>query len=285
MDCDQTENQPDPSDERSNSSLKDNSETRLEHTDGMPLLLSDKEVHSYPHHDDNDDDTDENENNDLTNESLSITQHVPSDIVDDDVDDLVAQAEQILQDAELDSGTETDGSETDADKETATGAHIYLSATEVINYHPDEIYIESEEDGTENINESIFEPKSEQLKEQDYDSATNCDETVDDSDKCWCNSLRNLDLTIPDEVGVDWLFNLSLVTIPEHMKQSVPNIISDMQEKIGIEDPQEEFKLLRNVPLTDECTTATLPNNRPKNRFRNVLPCKSQLPYLAIITN
>lgn len=29
---------------------------------------------------------------------------------------------------------------------------------------------------------------------------------------------------------------------------------------------------MRNVPLTDDCNTATLSNNRLKNRFRNVLP-------------
>ena len=34
------------------------------------------------------------------------------------------------------------------------------------------------------------------------------------------------------------------------------------------------FKELRQVKSTDECTVARLPENRDKNRFRNILPCE-----------
>lgn len=273
LESDNSEKQPGIGTERQESNLGQNSENEK---------LSRKNSESDSDHCEEDGvDEEDSDNSDLNNTSLSITKHVPSDIVDDSVDDLVAQAELILKDACIDSSTESEFSEVDGtNKETTRNAHKYLSASEMIDYHQDKVYIESEEDGIENYVDNKNESKLKQDSKHCDVNGEHCDINNslivdrDDSDKCWCNSLRTLDLTVPDEVTVDWLFNLSLVTIPEQMRSSIPNIISDMQEKIEIDDPQEEFKQLKNVPITDDCTIATLPNNRLKNRFRNVLPCK-----------
>ena len=268
LDSDKIENQAKSGMSRSNSEQQ----TELENSEKEIKSVSEKDNEVF-------ESETESEISDLNNTSLSITKHVPSDIVDDSVDELVAQAEQILKDANIDTLTESEVSDTDgADRETAKTAHKYLSAAEVIDLHQDKVFIESEEEnGMENVAESETESKSEQYNNEGEKRLSEANTNMigeDDSDKYWCSSLRTLDLTVPDEVTVDWLFNLSLVTVPEPMKSSVPNIIADMQEKIEIDDPQEEFKQLRNVPLTDDCNTATLTNNRLKNRFRNVLPCK-----------
>lgn len=54
--------------------------------------------------------------------------------------------------------------------------------------------------------------------------------------------------------------------------KSLKNVISDLQKKIDKLDPEEEFKMLRQVKAVDSCEVARKVENRDKNRFRNVLP-------------
>ena len=110
-------------------------------------------------------------------------------------------------------------------------------------------------------------------KEEQHDSDE--EETEEEmSVRCWCDGLRKLDMVVPDEVTPDWLYGLSVATIPEDVKGSIPGLISELQEKIELDEPQDEFRVLRTMKPTDACSDAVLPHNRDKNRFRNVLPCK-----------
>ena len=225
--------------------------------------------------------SDDEEYSYLEDTSLSISKHVPSDTGDEGVDDIVAQAEAYLQIKHSDKpkksaednndNTEHSDIESDAEapplpeKKTSTSAHKYLSANEVITYEPDVIRLESEDGEADNKD----------MSEDIIGDTRDCDKV--NKSKCWKDRLRTLDIEVPEEVTDYWLNRLSLATIHNDIKASIPNIIEDLQERIAINDPQEEFKQLRNVPITDECETATLQKNKVKNRFRNVLPCKYPL--------
>ena len=102
--------------------------------------------------------------------------------------------------------------------------------------------------------------------------------------RCWCDGLRKLDMVVPDEVTPDWLYGLSVATIPEDVKGSIPGLISELQEKIELDEPQDEFRVLRTMKPTDACSDAVLPHNRDKNRFRNVLPCKFSGSCMSHVT-
>ncbi|XP_038059933.1 tyrosine-protein phosphatase non-receptor type 20-like [Patiria miniata] len=54
--------------------------------------------------------------------------------------------------------------------------------------------------------------------------------------------------------------------------RSLRNAITALQKQIDKQDPVEEFKVLRNVKLTDNCEEAKKAVNKDKNRYRNVLP-------------
>ena len=43
------------------------------------------------------------------------------------------------------------------------------------------------------------------------------------------------------------------------------------------------FQSLRHAKLTDNCNEARRPENKQKNRYRNVLPCKYMKRYLLFI--
>lgn len=210
---------------------------------------------------------DEDNISELEDTSLSLTKHVPSDIGDDGVDDIVAQAEAFLEsvdkqlaDENVDSGEDSEAPPLPV-KHSTKSAHKYLSASESITYEPEEISVDSEE--------------SDHLTKED------CDETEEywevDKEKCWSDNLRGIDIEVPEDITDDWLNSLPLATVPEDAKSSIPSLVEELQEKISIKDPQEEFKQQRNVPITDECSTALLQQNRAKNRFRNVLPCKLKI--------
>ncbi|KAJ8311229.1 hypothetical protein KUTeg_011219 [Tegillarca granosa] len=68
------------------------------------------------------------------------------------------------------------------------------------------------------------------------------------------------------------MFSLPLVSIQDEHRPSIPNLIDQLQNKIEMDDPVEEYKELRHIKPTDNCDTAKLPENKVKNRFRNVLP-------------
>ena len=279
------------------------------------------------------------ENSEVQNESsLSLTKHLPGDIDDDNVEDLVREAERTLEDAKSELESDIVDKEIKSTEAIALEdrSHRYLRAAETIDYHHDEIDIEAdeqtdlldeEEDSSKVSLEQHFEQDvenasdddvkeqedyddyeddnsddnetNEQNKESDIESSMNesdqknwddqngasdiddnndnnedNDSEGDAGDKCWCDSLRKLDIEVPDEVTSDWLYSLSLATIPEEVKSSIPGLIAELQEKMEVDEPQEEFKQLRTLEPTDECTAANLLHNRDKNRFRNVLPCK-----------
>ncbi|KAL4240657.1 Protein tyrosine phosphatase [Mactra antiquata] len=214
----------------------------------------------------------ETEAEDETCDNTNINdKHLVGNIVDEDVEHLVSEAERILKDAndELSEDSEIDteklGAMQEDHKKLVKHSHKYLSATEVIDFEPDEIRLDSDDDNDDDPFEDVSEGA---------DKNNSCDTSIVeyDSSKSWCDNLRTLSIEVPEEVTREWLYDLSLVTIPEDRKRLIPDIIARLQEKIEIDDPQEEFKQLRNVPLTDECDIAMTSANRLKNRFRNVLP-------------
>ena len=121
--------------------------------------------------------------------------------------------------------------------------------------------------------------------ENDEQHESDEEETEEEmSVRCWCDGLRKLDMVVPDEVTPDWLYGLSVATIPEDVKGSIPGLISELQEKIELDEPQDEFRVLRTMKPTDACCDAVLPHNRDKNRFRNVLPCKFSGSCMSHVT-
>ena len=136
------------------------------------------------------------------------------------------------------------------------------------------------DDGDDNVNERADmgeenERANDENNENEDQHESDEEETEEEmSVRCWCDGLRKLDMMVPDEVTPDWLYGLSVATIPEDVKGSIPGLISELQEKIELDEPQDEFRVLRTMKPTDACCDAVLPHNRDKNRFRNVLPCK-----------
>ncbi|KAH3747177.1 hypothetical protein DPMN_181598 [Dreissena polymorpha] len=184
------------------------------------------------------------------------------------------------------------------EKRVSNSSHKFLAGTNVISPKPDEISVESGSDSldedVENDDDEEFEKLNEDMMNDDDDdfeklilgdrsSESGDDDEEDeynatyamkrfDSSKCWCNNLRTLVMEVPEEITEEWLYTLSLVTVPVGYRAQIPGLVSALQERITLEDPQEEYRQLRDVPLTDMCEAATLIHNRPKNRFRNVLP-------------
>ena len=129
-------------------------------------------------------------------------------------------------------------------------------------------------EGYQNVSEIENVNNDDGSENNDASKVVEDNDDEDISTQCWSDSLRRLDIPIPDEVTSDWLYELLLATVPEEVKSSIPGLIAELQDKIEIDDPQEEFKQLRTVKPTDDCTAANLVYNRDRNRFRNVLPCK-----------
>lgn len=298
-------------------------------------------------------DTDSQQSDNEDESSLSLTKHLPEDIEDDNVEDLVRAAEKTLDDAEtiLESDIE---SKSDPSNQAEIHSKLkvndepvhshkalrYLRAAETIEYQHDELDLEADDEHTDQLEDDEDSSKitSEQysehdnenvsdddVKDEDYEgdfdndgsgneleenderseqnvsdsenvdtnngiedneNDTEYDEEGDEADaslRCWCDSLRKLNIQVPDEVTLEWLYELSLVTIPDEVKSSIPGLIAELQEKLEVDDPQEEFKLLRTVEPTDDCTAANLAYNRDKNRFRNVLPCKFSYICTALL--
>ena len=201
--------------------------------------------------------------------SLSITKYIPDDINDTGVDDLVAEAERILHENDVNTDQNTDefdSSDDDIDdvsddsnhcekmEETSTASHKYLGTSEVIDYTPDKIDLETENsDSLPRSDPEIQEQKS--------------------TKEIISKELRSLDIEVPEEVTHDWLSSVPLVTICKEYQPCIPDIVAELKRKVDIGDPHQEFRQLRIVPDADECTDASLQHNKPKNRFRNVLPC------------
>ena len=60
---------------------------------------------------------------------------------------------------------------------------------------------------------------------------------------------------------------------------SLENVITNLLTKIANDDVQEEFKQLKTLKPIDNSEVAKQPQNKTKNRFRNVLPCKFSIAY------
>ena len=68
-----------------------------------------------------------------------------------------------------------------------------------------------------------------------------------------------------------------MVTTPArglYTDSSLEGVITELLTRIANDDTYEEFKQLRSLKPTDGCDTGKAKENKPKNRFRNVLPCK-----------
>lgn len=55
---------------------------------------------------------------------------------------------------------------------------------------------------------------------------------------------------------------------------SLESVITQLLAKIANDETSEEFKQLRALKPTDNCEAARRKENKIKNRFRNVVPCK-----------
>ena len=212
------------------------------------------------------------------------------DELDPEADSEIIDQVQDVNDGYLSDGTSNHDSEQNEDHDSDVDGKEQVEYDEDFDDIDDDEEVFGENQETENYEqEHVLEDDQNVIEDETAEEIRNDatenngasnnvdDDNVDDDEdisaQCWCDSLRRLDIPIPDEVTSDWLFELSLATIPEEVKPSIPGLIAELQEKIEIEDPQEEFKQLRGVKPTDACSAANLVYNRDKNRFRNVLPC------------
>ncbi|KAK3091931.1 hypothetical protein FSP39_023798 [Pinctada imbricata] len=85
-------------------------------------------------------------------------------------------------------------------------------------------------------------------------------------------SQRTLNIDIPVMLNTEWLEALPFLLPGEEMMSELPGLLSRLQQQTQRDDPAEEYKELRNIKSTDECSIAKKPENKPCNRFRNVLP-------------
>lgn len=84
---------------------------------------------------------------------------------------------------------------------------------------------------------------------------------------------RKLDMKVPEEVNFEWLCScVPLMSLKAEMKPVVAEVVKQFQIKLEQGDPGEEYKELRQVKMTDNCSVARKSENKLSNRFRNVLP-------------
>ena len=84
---------------------------------------------------------------------------------------------------------------------------------------------------------------------------------------------RKLDMKVPEEVNFEWLCScVPLMSLKNEMKSSVSEVAKIFQHKLEQGDPGEEYKELRQVKMTDNCSVGRQTDNKLNNRFRNVLP-------------
>ncbi|XP_050390913.1 tyrosine-protein phosphatase non-receptor type 13 isoform X2 [Patella vulgata] len=85
-------------------------------------------------------------------------------------------------------------------------------------------------------------------------------------------SPRKIPIAVPEALTDDWLESIPVLSISEDGEDFISDVLHLLVEKVEQEEPYEEFKNLRLIKATDECLTASLPKNKLKNRYRNVLP-------------
>ncbi|XP_013396442.1 tyrosine-protein phosphatase non-receptor type 13 [Lingula anatina] len=90
--------------------------------------------------------------------------------------------------------------------------------------------------------------------------------------------------TVPQTITDGWVSQLPIVTpVPsgQYSGKALQSVISQLTTKLKRDDPVEEYKNLRQVKLTDNCDDAKAPENKSKNRYRNVLPYDSNRVILT----
>ena len=85
-------------------------------------------------------------------------------------------------------------------------------------------------------------------------------------------------VSIPTRITDDWLNTLTIVRPADDSMQykgrQLQSFVRQLKVSLESDQPTEEYKVLRHAKLTDLCNVARSAENRTKNRFRNVLPCK-----------
>ncbi|XP_074647744.1 tyrosine-protein phosphatase non-receptor type 13-like isoform X2 [Tubulanus polymorphus] len=82
---------------------------------------------------------------------------------------------------------------------------------------------------------------------------------------------------VPETLSDEWLANVSLFMDKPRGRlyaqaDALDTVINDLQQQINNGDAVEQYKQIRHLPPTDMCDIAKQPENKPKNRYRNVLP-------------
>ncbi|XP_072138668.1 FERM and PDZ domain-containing protein 2 [Mobula birostris] len=110
-----------------------------------------------------------------------------------------------------------------------------------------------------------------------------------DSD-CWSNDeelpLSSCRVPAPPTgkpiVSEDELMSLPLWKGPVENKYSgerLETIIANLQQQVELQQPLKEFMMLRHLKPVDDCTVGKAPENREKNRYRDILPYdKTRVP-------
>lgn len=81
---------------------------------------------------------------------------------------------------------------------------------------------------------------------------------------------------LPSNISDEWLRSLPLVSPPadslHYSGRQLQTCVKQLRNKIERDDPVEEHKGLKYAKLTDMCAEARKPENKPRNKYRNVLP-------------
>lgn len=87
-------------------------------------------------------------------------------------------------------------------------------------------------------------------------------------------------IVVPEKVTDSWLKNVPIIDGYigiRYSEERLEAVIDSFQRKIESNEIVDEYKLLRNTKLSDSCVEGTRIENKPKNRYRNVIPCKEML--------
>ncbi|XP_064639301.1 tyrosine-protein phosphatase non-receptor type 13-like isoform X2 [Lineus longissimus] len=126
------------------------------------------------------------------------------------------------------------------------------------------MYADADEESSSSFDDDIPLPEGSVNGTDDVDGADD-DQTV----------VENHRAEIPDPVTDDWLHTLPIVKVAEsglYSGKNLESLIERMTAGIENDQPVEEYKSLRHVEPTDNCDIAKMPENKPQNRYRNVLP-------------